>query len=258
MPVHPRAGGGATSRIPRGKGKPGPSPRRRGSHRPVRSGLTSLGSIPAQAGEPSGHLWPMLEPLVHPRAGGGAAGAVIPVPGVPGPSPRRRGSPELHIALRVRKGSIPAQAGEPHSSDHRATLRGVHPRAGGGAAAVRPKDRSIHGPSPRRRGSQSFIVGCRCPQGSIPAQAGEPLLSRCCRACLRVHPRAGGGASSTSAPRDTGGGPSPRRRGSPYCRGVAGRVYGSIPAQAGEPLNGRTANRTRRVHPRAGGGASPN
>jgi hypothetical protein len=134
MGVHPRAGGGASICaiiVPTGTG---PSPRRRGSRCLVLRTCHDGGSIPAQAGEPlprSAHLsrW-----RVHPRAGGGAGKTPARPDAIKGPSPRRRGSRDVQLGLRLDDGSIPAQAGEPRRAARSEVRRRVHPRAGGGAA----------------------------------------------------------------------------------------------------------------------------
>jgi hypothetical protein len=52
--------------------------------------------------------------------------------------------------------------------------------------------------------------------GSIPARAGEPARDPAQSVLARVHPRAGGGASTTSASQASALGPSPRGRGSQF------------------------------------------
>ena len=197
-------------------GSAGPSPRRRGSLGQRNRGGLRAGSIPAQAGEPSGTPTRFRLSGVHPRAGGGARSHRWNTGPRGGPSPRRRGSHD--------------------KSGDAVGYHGVHPRAGGGAATPARLARFIWGPSPRRRGSHVWHRRSGKDEGSIPAQAGEPYKARPTHGPRRVHPRAGGGAGGSLVGAQSGRGPSPRRRGSHAGRpGEIGHL-GSIPAQAGEPL----------------------
>ncbi len=217
MTVHPRAGGGARCARTSHGCSPGPSPRRRGSHRCRRLRCRPSGSIPAQAGEPSGPPEGSSSPGVHPRAGGGAFASFGSPSMTSGPSPRRRGSQRSGPSPRRRGsqsgrwrrdiigGSIPAQAGEPLVQVRPARCQWVHPRAGGGAEAHAPWLAARPGPSPRRRGSLALPEKYDGIIGSIPAQAGEP-------------------------------GVVPRRRGSRALGIHDLERRGSIPAQAGEPI----------------------
>jgi hypothetical protein len=161
----------------------------------------------------------------------------MPLAAVPGPSPRRRGSPVVGEHIGSRKGSIPAQAGEPLCAWRGGTAPRVHPRAGRGS----------HHLGKRR------AVG----RGSIPALAGEPSPTWAGRCLASVHPRAGGGAFTNLGGAVSGIGPSPRRRGSRRAAHRASAQHGSIPAQAGEPQSPRLGCAQKAVHPRAGGGAVP-
>ena len=99
--VYPRAGGGTTSERDALNGLQGLSPRRRGNPSIFRPIASSLGSIPAQAGEPI--LWSNIQTLkpVYPRAGGGTGVAAAACTMMPGLSPRRRGN---RVAFRVVSG----------------------------------------------------------------------------------------------------------------------------------------------------------
>ena len=75
-------------------------------------------------------------------------------------------------------------------------------------------------------------------QGSIPAYAGEPMLSQGPGRMPRVYPRVCGGTAVGQSPTDITQGLSPRMRGN---RAGAEHVIdweGSIPAYAGEPRVG--------------------
>ena len=164
--VYPRAGGGTGNgartvlggRVyPRAGGGTGDPPLR----------YSPTGSIPAQAGEPRGNRLG-----VYPRAGGGT-GVVRRI----GVYPRAGGGTDM-------TGSIPAQAGEPSSDDVRWLTKRVYPRAGGGTDRRQRATRTMtvrahrQGLSPRRRGNLVGPSGLPAAMGSIPAQAGEPLVTK--------------------------------------------------------------------------------
>ena len=130
--VYPRAGGGTGQcRLPRGSHR-GLSPRRRGNHGKCSLMAEYLGSIPAQAGEPSPNGSGGTTSRVYPRAGGGTFPASPLVVSSRGLSPRRRGNPPDGLVGAKGLGSIPAQAGEPQQPEPCPVLREVYPRAGGG------------------------------------------------------------------------------------------------------------------------------
>ena len=167
--VYPRAGGGtwrADMCVGMAKRYQGLSPRRRGNRRRLRLGpqVDHVGSIPAQAGEPS------------PGDPAGRSTAA------PGSIPRRRGNLRL---LQVRLGGLGP---------------GVYPRAGGGTTvrglgAGHERKGSIPAQAGEPGSPCMAHVGRRT-IGSIPAQAGEPVYSDLTLVGYsRVYPRAGGGTS---------------------------------------------------------------
>ena len=274
--VHPRACGGAPRMPCSSSPAHGPSPRVRGSRGPHRVDDELVGSIPARAGEPMWSSRPSTLRSVHPRACGGAHRDRDPGPRAEGPSPRVRGSPAEDGDRDDESGSIPARAGEPWCHALRGGGRAVHPRACGGALVddsagvmdqVHPRacggaNRGVDsdgldvGPSPRVRGSHVRHHYGTPRGGSIPARAGEPVRGTRARRGAKVHPRACGGAqSSTATPTDEMG-PSPRVRGSPGREPCGHPSGGSIPARAGEPRGATGVGDARGVHPRACGGAA--
>ena len=72
--------------------------------------------------------------------------------------------------------------------------------------------------------------------------------------CARGHPRAGGGTTTIVINGHELMGPSPRGRGNRHAMGEHFRLFGAIPARAGEPIGGATENVDIEGHPRAGGG----
>ena len=175
--VYPRAGGGTFANRLLVQRDSGLSPRRRGN--PLRpAGLVyHVGSIPAQAGEPTWRRSWRLSTRVYPRAGGGTQ--FVGPGGVDGDglSPRRRGNRVVRQGAAIRDGSIPAQAGEPGVSSRSSASTRVYPRAGGGTPSEDRFGLDRLGLSPRRRGNRRARQDAGARYGSIPAQAGEPARS---------------------------------------------------------------------------------
>ena len=141
--VHPRVCGGAVIAGYCYWWAKGPSPRVRGSL-PHQNRLPQRnGSIPACAGEPRPSTMSRRSPRVHPRVCGGAACSRAPAAARPGPSPRVRGSHSMCRGRRLRRGSIPACAGEPPCSSESREPTRVHPRVCGGAYVRRTACESL-------------------------------------------------------------------------------------------------------------------
>ncbi len=217
---------------------------------------TGGGSIPARAGEPR---WPMRMPgrrRVYPRACGGASALTPSSAAARGLSPRVRGSHIPPLGRRPERGSIPARAGEPGFRCRAGRIRGVYPRACGGAVVPKRLPPYRWGLSPRVRGSHLISSDTPNCEGSIPARAGEPTQPANGLRLHRVYPRACGGAALRCGARCRVAGLSPRVRGSLF-KGVGhGISKGSIPARAGEPHPRPSASGASRVYPRACGGAA--
>ena len=254
--VYPRACGGAPGLKPTPRAIRGLSPRVRGSRLFLRRAVGRCGSIPARAGEP-GRSGACPSPSgVYPRACGGARWSGWRRGALAGLSPRVRGSPRRGDEGCPTAGSIPARAGEPRSRPGCRRGRRVYPRACGGASFI---DRVVHrhqGLSPRVRGSPARRPHRSTPSRSIPARAGEPAWHRCGMWAFWVYPRACGGAFRTWVQKRNAWGLSPRVRGSRPSALPERVATGSIPARAGEPASRARAATSRRVYPRACGGAS--
>ena len=93
---------------------------------------STIGSIPALAGEPNGQPPSQHHPGVYPRACGGTQIQVLLPPDQGGLSPRLRGNPGYWRRSNVGNRSIPALAGEPLLSHPVAVGNKVYPRACGG------------------------------------------------------------------------------------------------------------------------------
>ena len=92
-----------------------------------------LGSIPAGAGEPARETPRFRLAWVYPRGCGGAQNRSVAATSCRGLSPRVRGSPFQIFPDRVKRGSIPAGAGEPRCRIFCRPCERVYPRGCGGA-----------------------------------------------------------------------------------------------------------------------------
>ena len=213
--VYPRAGGETSNMAITAASPKGLSPRRRGNRREAQADVRRGGSIPAQAGEPSGETSGsgQLTTGVYPRAGGGTGLGRGRLRRPPGLSPRRRGNRVQDRRRDRRNGSIPAQAGEPGARVGWMLKSRVYPRAGGGTPNYLQSISRNLGLSPRRRGNHISAFEPAQTPGSIPAQAGEPLSGSLLSIQIMVYPRAGGGTGLVLGDAPALQGLSPRRRG---------------------------------------------
>ena len=171
-----------------------------------------------------------------------------------GLSPRVRGNPAAAISASVVIGSIPACAGEPGRQSGAPRRRMVYPRVCGGTIRC-PSDRpSTAGLSPRVRGNRRDQPPPPALAGSIPACAGEPVVTRVFCRYGRVYPRVCGGTVFRALDIFTEWGLSPRVRGNPEPPYSPAPFCGSIPACAGEPRLAVAGIVGLRVYPRVCGG----
>ena len=151
--------------------------------------------------------------------------------------------------------SIPASAGQPITDKLRQVQRRVYPRECGAARRQRPRHLTSAGLSPRVRGSLCTACSPTANPWSIPASAGQPVCASGSSDAPKVYPRECGAARSSTARRSRIDGLSPRVRGSLSQRLNARRLYGSIPASAGQPLTLLRLLRLTQVYPRECGAA---
>ncbi len=252
--VYPRVGGG-TLRID-GLSRPqdGLSPRGRGNPGFVVARMYGLRSIPAWAGEPRQRPQVACRSGVYPRVGGGTSVECSPMTSFSGLSPRGRGNQIDDSLSYPYQRSIPAWAGEPSRHPAVWLSLSVYPRVGGGTVSHPAQYPMDQGLSPRGRGNHSKS-GCRgqCTR-SIPAWAGEPLMSWLRNGLSQVYPRVGGGTSQGRCSAYAPHGLSPRGRGNPASQRVSTQSRGSIPAWAGEPGCLLLTPLDPTVYPRVGGG----
>ena len=233
--VYPRACGGTAVLDVDGDVRAGLSPRLRGNRCEPCKTVRVVGSIPAPAGEPSGHFCPSVSLKVYPRACGGTPAPVSRALPRSGLSPRLRGNHRYAVQHHVQLRSIPAPAGEPSQGVPGAGGPPVYPRACGGTARRPPRPIRMTGLSPRLRGNQMMPSTPPANAGSIPAPAGEPESGLLSIRFAEVYPRACGGTFRRSCHFVSVSGLSPRLRGNLKNSPHFDKKYRSIPAPAGEP-----------------------
>ena len=217
-----------------------------------------VGSIPACAGEPTWiEICNGIE-TVYPRVCGGTRLWQAWQSAARGLSPRVRGNLALEFNGVAGQGSIPACAGEPSGRWTRILILRVYPRVCGGTRRYFVQRARQNGLSPRVRGNHRFAtlgsVECR----SIPACAGEPSVRRAATHGSEVYPRVCGGTHRIIVAAEQSEGLSPRVRGNLPPLFGAGRISGSIPACAGEPVSTLAFSRAWQVYPRVCGGTMSN
>ena len=135
----------------------------------------------------------------------------------------------------VRRGSIPAYAGEPLAVSGPSPAPGVYPRVCGGTVVSETAAGGVKGLSPRMRGNQADDGLLILEAGSIPAYAGEPIRAAATWNPVTVYPRVCGGTVPSFCCSWPGHGLSPRMRGNRPIWTEWRRSLRSIPAYAGEP-----------------------
>ncbi len=153
--VHPRACGEHLTILRTTSTVSGPSPRMRGTQRPLQSPLDSIRSIPAHAG----NTYPLhindSSASVHPRACGEHDGVRLRYAATSGPSPRMRGTLAVLAVQMVWARSIPAHAGNTICNIPSSNFFTVHPRACGEHSIIPTAKTDSAGPSPRMRGTRA-------------------------------------------------------------------------------------------------------
>ena len=234
----------------------GLSPRVRGNPPASRVSTGGQGSIPASAGEPASRKTGRGLARVYPRECGGTKTRLAAGFQRRGLSPRVRGNREPRHVDQGEPGSIPASAGEPIWERRAATGTWVYPRECGGTPATVVLVPAGEGLSPRVRGNLPAPGNADDGKGSIPASAGEPARRTCGWATWRVYPRECGGTWPRMVMGAAATGLSPRVRGNRFRLGLLRRLWGSIPASAGEPMSPRRPHGVFAVYPRECGGTS--
>ena len=174
-----------------------------------------MGSIPAWAGETRLTLLPIIHYTVYPRVGGGNRAQRRRTLAQLGLSPRGRGKRISSAPNRNLTRSIPAWAGETAAPQCWRNSVAVYPRVGGGNRRAFADSPLRGGLSPRGRGKRMRCGAHRREGGSIPAWAGETMISIIGLLLLEVYPRVGGGNPNRRGSEGRRGGLSPRGRGKP-------------------------------------------
>ena len=191
---------------------------------------------------------------VYPRTCGGTREGQQHAAAWEGLSPHVRGNLVKPIEHLVELGSIPARAGEPRWMARRSASSRVYPRTCGGTWPGPAGTCPSRGLSPHVRGNRGAVAFGRPGAGSIPARAGEPSQADRAPGGIRVYPRTCGGTEQQLTEMSQQGGLSPHVRGNRRRDTEAEKVWGSIPARAGEPCPRRAPDSRVRVYPRTCGG----
>ena len=190
----------------------------------------------------------------YPRERGGTQDDSVQAGEFKGLSPRTRGNPICTTRPARRTGPIPANAGEPERHSSLRRIEWAYPRERGGTHSCSNFAGRHGGLSPRTRGNLYSNVGGLTSTGPIPANAGEPSVSKSKTAIFRAYPRERGGTASESHTGLRCRGLSPRTRGNLLNRRGAECHPGPIPANAGEPFSLNAIGAFCRAYPRERGG----
>ena len=191
--VDPRVCGGNSRPMRRSSSSRGRSPRMRGKHGARGMRPASHRSIPAYAGETRRPARRSRGASVDPRVCGGNDTTMMNMPVFPGRSPRMRGKLQLVKECAVHPRSIPAYAGETKWGLTGKRSVQVDPRVCGGNLASPPRISLRPGRSPRMRGKQRPNQIAKAAFRSIPAYAGETIVSIASMVPISVDPRVCGG-----------------------------------------------------------------
>ena len=251
---YPRVCGGTGFAPDEQRAHRGLSPRVRGNLAVAGSCAFLLGTIPACAGEPVVAAVAAGDAGDYPRVCGGTDSRARCISPRAGLSPRVRGNLVVTRTIAASMRTIPACAGEPVSLIKSRENSGDYPRVCGGTRNGGANSASGAGLSPRVRGNPlSTLVSC-CPQGTIPACAGEPRKPLACAGCLTDYPRVCGGTPAAMLSAWRRRGLSPRVRGNPARPRLWPVLSRTIPACAGEPASHYCPSPHRADYPRVCGG----
>ena len=189
QPVHPRVCGEHIAARCSAVHKNGSSPRVRGTLKARPGKITCDGFIPACAGNTVTHYSRWSGNTVHPRVCGEHSAPAPTSMGVPGSSPRVRGTLRRRVARRNGQRFIPACAGNTGSSARWHCLQAVHPRVCGEHIPPGRMLACYNGSSPRVRGTHCSNACDLWWYRFIPACAGNTILFRTSRHSPTVHPR---------------------------------------------------------------------
>ena len=231
----------------------GSSPRMRGTLLHHALALASGGIIPAYAGNTCETCEGSSDGGDHPRVCGEHGCNLYHRGGLPGSSPRMRGTHDVPWHNRRYGGIIPAYAGNTPRPDPWTGFPGDHPRVCGEHQSSVVNRIVNGGSSPRMRGTQVRRAFAGAPPGIIPAYAGNTLRGRSRPQPAGDHPRVCGEHCRWSAVPCPNPGSSPRMRGTHRWRMLSRSHCGIIPAYAGNTSANSSSASTKRDHPRVCG-----
>ena len=157
---------------------PGSSPRVRGTRLQDCRGKRREGIIPACAGNTNAAPRGVVRARDHPRVCGEHSISAVRRRLSGGSSPRVRGTQDVDDGVVVRRGIIPACAGNTRGRSPRRRSCRDHPRVCGEHPAVILFNRRGQGSSPRVRGTPLDCGAGRRERGIIPACAGNTGTGR--------------------------------------------------------------------------------
>ena len=249
----PACAGNSAGTTPAGALASGSSPRVRGTRTGLRRSREVGRFIPACAGNSLGAGRQGLLVPVHPRVCGELYVVGERGPEVFGSSPRVRGTP-LRIAQRVPTCRfIPACAGNSAIACWWTPSRPVHPRVCGELYELASGRSSVHGSSPRVRGTHNGVKPAILRTRFIPACAGNSSTSCRSSAPRTVHPRVCGELRPSPSMPCRFSGSSPRVRGTPTTSSLSRPWWRFIPACAGNSSPAVPRMTPPSVHPRVCG-----
>ena len=173
LTVHPRGCGEQFFEISMFAGICGSSPRVRGTEHSDIRGKSFIRFIPAGAGNSQQNPGFRQRLTVHPRGCGEQRICATVLPGMPGSSPRVRGTAAVGNVRTVAARFIPAGAGNRRICSPLVDIKPVHPRGCGEQAVSRSTRTWFAGSSPRVRGTVIAILARVAIRRFIPAGAGN-------------------------------------------------------------------------------------
>ena len=217
-------------------------PRACGEHLRVGPAVLSKGRIiPAHAGNTCGVTSWCRHTADHPRACGEHVKISSTALGMPGSSPRMRGTHSFVLPQRGPGRIIPAHAGNTRRKSPTRRARSDHPRACGEHRHLGKTYPLAGGSSPRMRGTRHQHQGRTNPTRIIPAHAGNTSPQAVGFRCCSDHPRACGEHAARVCRELSWAGSSPRMRGTRQRAGAVARRRRIIPAHAGNTSSAGTS-----------------
>ena len=225
----------------------------RGTHTGRLEFAQYVGIIPAYAGNTVGAGDCCGEPGDHPRVCGEHKWLSAVPSALAGSSPRMRGTHPDGTADHLRRGIIPAYAGNTKRANPFSNKVRDHPRVCGEHTLQEVIDWCEQGSSPRMRGTRELHGRRTVRHGIIPAYAGNTLAPDLRVRVIGDHPRVCGEHQSERIRLHVGQGSSPRMRGTRRTVLLGTRVSGIIPAYAGNTWSNAPDTWSSADHPRVCG-----